>query len=185
MLCRVEMPANEQIYGRFYRYRLFRGAGSGRMAMLLLPLLAVVAVVLMLTSGMPIYLSGGVILLLVLYLGYTLYYKPMQIFRKKGGAAMLTEVTMLTDSGLNRTVKSEEGGAPETASVQYSALHHAVETGKDFYLFTSPAQAYMLDKEYFTKGSPEDLRAVLNAKLGAKFMHPGKKKPAKNSAAGK
>ncbi len=182
MLCRVEMPANEQIFGRFYRYRLFRGAGSSKMTMLLLPLLAAVAVALLLSSGMPLYLSGAVILLVGLYLGYTLYYKPLQVFRKRGGAAMLTEITILTENGLNRMVKSEEGGAPETANVQYAALHHAVETGKDFYLFTAPAQAYLLDKEFFTKGSPEDLRAALNAKLGAKFQHPGKKKPAKKKA---
>ncbi len=181
MLCRVEMPANEQIFGRFYRYRLFRGAGSSKMTMLLLPLLAAVAVALLLSSGMPLYLSGAVILLVGLYLGYTLYYKPLQVFRKRGGAAMLTEITILTENGLNRMVKSEEGGAPETANVQYAGnfwtllritLLSCVRKSED----------YVLDKEFFTKGSPEDLRAALNAKLGAKFQHPGKKKPAKKKA---
>ena len=182
MLCRVEMPANEQIYGRFYRYRLFHGVGSNKMMMLLLPIVVIVAVAMMLGAGTTqtnLLISGALVLLVIAYFGYSLYYKPLQMFRKRSGAAMMTEVTILTENGLNRTVKSEEGGPPETNSVQYSALHHAVETGKDFYLFTAPTQAYLLDKEFFTKGDPAELRTALEAKMGVKFHYPGKKKPPK------
>ena len=45
MLCRIEMPANEQIYGRFYRYRMLhpqKGGQSGRAA-LALPAIALAA----------------------------------------------------------------------------------------------------------------------------------------------
>lgn len=175
MICRVEMPTNEQIFGRFYRYRLMhgQGQGGGRSMVIMLAILVAAMLMLFFTFSLSVWLLVGAAALVVLWLGYLMWWKPNQLFRKKEGAALQTEVTIFTKSGVTRTVKSEEGGLPETTSVNYSTMLKAVETGQDFFLFLSPAQAIMVDKEYFTNGTPEELRAVLKDKLGANFK--GKK----------
>lgn len=176
MICRVEMPTNEQIFGRFYRYRLMHGqgqGGGGRSMVIMLVVLVAAMMALSFTFSLSVWLLVIVAALVVLWLGYLMWWKPNQLFRKKEGAALQTEVTIFTKNGLTRTVKSEEGGLPETTNVNYSSLLKAVETSHDFYLYISPAQAVMVDKEYFTNGTPEDLRAVLTDKMGKNFK--GKK----------
>lgn len=170
MLCRVEMPANEQIYGRFYRYKLMHNiGGGGRTALILMPILAVVALLLT-WDGQNVPVVGlAAIAAVAGYFIYTLVMKPNQLFRKQAGAAMNTEVTIFTDTGFTRSVRNEEGGLPDNMSAQYSALSKVVETGKDFFLFTGPSQAFLIDKEYFTKGSPEELRVTMRKKLGKSF----------------
>ncbi|MDL2294457.1 YcxB family protein [Ruminococcaceae bacterium OttesenSCG-928-D13] len=167
MLCRVEMPANEQIFGRFYRYRMMHSGGKG--GVIAMPLILGALLVCMLLMNISLIVVGATALLVVGYLVFTFYLKPARQFRSQPGAALKTEVTILNENSITRSVRSEEGGMPDNMSMQYTALHHAVETGRDFYLFTSPTQALLLDKEFFTKGDPADLRKVLQAKLGAKF----------------
>jgi hypothetical protein len=169
MLCRVEMPFNEQIFGRFYRYRMLRLRGGGRAGVILLPVAAAAVLLLTLAADLSPLLPLAALALAGGWIGYTLYARPNSIFRGRGGAALQTEVTVFTETGFNRSVKSEEGGLPENTSGNYSALTLAVETSRDFYLFTSPAQAYLMDKAYFTKGSPEELRRILRKGMGGKF----------------
>lgn len=166
MLCRVEMPKNEQIYSRFYRYRLLRSGGAGQLA--LPAALFVICVFLFLGSASP-FVPVALLVVVAIYLFYLLWLKPTLHFRALPGAALVTEVTILTDTGLTQTARSEEGGLPDNLSLTYSALLKAVETGRDFYLFTSPAKAILIDKEYFTKGTPGELRATLRQELGEKF----------------
>lgn len=173
MLCRVEMPTNEQIFGRFYRYKMTRKGAPGRGSLIFLPILVVAAAVFMYFSGFGLVVPAVLVALVAAYLIFTLFIKPGQLFRKKGGAALQTEVYIFTETGFTRSVRSEEGGLPENYSGQYTVLVNAVETGNDFYLFTGPNQAYLVDKEYFTKGSPEELRETLQKRLGKKFK--GKK----------
>lgn len=173
MLCRVEMPNHEALFGRFYRYRLLKGVGGGsRFSVVVLPILVVLVCLLMLMTGInpgvalvPAVLVGG-------YLIYTLYVQPGALFRKQAGAALQTIVYLFTDTNFTRSVRSEEGGLPDNSSLRYDGLVMAVETAKDFYLFTSPKQAYLVDKEYFTKGTPDELRETLRRVLGAKFKGP-------------
>ncbi len=171
MLCRVEMPSNEQIFGRFYRYRLLHQPNGGkfRAGQLLMPIV-------LLAMAVLLYFSGAVLWMVLLpaavaaaYYVYVFYIQPTRLFRQKAGAALQTEVTIFTENSFTRSVRSEEGGLPDNLSGQYDALSAAVETGKDFFLFTGPTQAYLIDKAYFTKGGPEDLRATLRAKMGARF----------------
>lgn len=166
MLCRVEMPKNEQIYGRFYRYRLLRGRGAGQFA--LPAVLLVLVVFLFIGSPSPLFPLALLVVLLI-YLGYILFLRPGLHFRAQPGAALITEVTIFTDTGITHTQRSEEGGLPDTQNLSYDVLLKAAETKQDFYLFTSPAQAILIDKSYFTKGSPEELREVLKDALGARF----------------
>ncbi len=169
MLCRVEMPTNEQIFGRFYRYKFRHGAQGGRSSLLLMSGVILIFCAVLLFSGGGLTLPLILLVVLGAYFLYMLFLRPASLFKQKPGAALQTEVTIFTPSGFNRSVTSEEGGQPETASMQYSALHMAVETKQDFYLYTSPTQAYLIDKAYFTKGSPEELRETLKAALGSKF----------------
>ncbi len=169
MLCRVEMPSNEQIFGRFYRYKTLRGGSGSRMSLLLMPIVVLIFCVILVFTGSGLLLPLGLAAVLAIYFYYSLFIRPTSLFRAKPGAALQTEITIFTETGLNRSVSSEEGGLADTESLQYASLHMAVETSHDFYLFTSPSQAILIDKEYFTKGSPEDLHTVLQKALGAKF----------------
>lgn len=171
MLCRVEMPTNEQTYGRFYRYQMLRGSAWGNI--ILLPIILIGAGLLLWFSGSNSLLALAPVALALVYLWYSLWLKPGMTFRKKGGIAMQTEIYIFTEAGYTRSVRSEEGGLPDNTSGRYDGLHSAVETGKDFYLYTSPKQAYLVDKEYFTKGGPEELRESLQKALGSRFK--GKK----------
>lgn len=170
MLCRVEMPANEQIFGRFHRYRLLHPQkGREGYGLFLAPgLVAAAALFLLFTGFYPAFclavLAGATALLV-----WPLYIRPGTLFRKTPGLALQTEVTIFTETGFSRSVTSEEGGPPDTASGQYDSFVKAVETRRDFYLFTAPGHAYLIDKDFFTKGSPEELRAILQKAMGARF----------------
>lgn len=166
MLCRVEMPKNEQINGRFYRYRLLRTAGGAQLA---LPAVLLVICVFLLLGGASPFVAVALLVVVAIYTAYLLYLKPNLHFRAQPGAALITEVTILTDTAITHTERSEEGGLPENQNLLYGALLRAVETGQDFYLFTTPSKAILLDKEYFTKGTADELRETLRAQLGDKF----------------
>lgn len=169
MLCRVEMPTNEQTYGRFYRWKLLnQGGTASKVIFLALPvLLLVFAVWAFLSSG-----SWLPMILFAISLAYTifsLYIRPGQEFKRRGGAALETEIYIFTETGFVRNVRSEESGQMDHTSQQYDVLVKAVETKQDFYLFYGPNTAYLVDKEYFTNGTAEDLRTVLTKKLQGKF----------------
>lgn len=170
MICRIEIPTNEQIYGRFYRWKLLHQGGSGgKFNLLGIPLVLLLGAVLLWTTGNNLLFAAVLVALAVGYTVYTMVLRPGAEFRKKEGAALQTELYIFTETSFTRSVRSEESGMQDTSSGQYNLFISAVETKEDFYLFTSPSQAYLLDKEYFTKGSPEEMRATLRAKLGDKF----------------
>ena len=170
MLCRIEMPTNEQIYGRFYRWKLLNQGGmAAKFGIFGLPVLAILAAVLAWSVGVNQIILIALVVAAVGYTAYLLYVRPNMEFRKKEGAALQTEVYIFTETSFTRSVRSEESGMQDNTSGQYNIIVSAVETGKDFFLFTSRTQAYLLDKEYFTKGTPEEMRATLRSKLGNKF----------------
>lgn len=173
MLCRVEMPMNEQIYARFYRYKLLHGIGttgsSGRSSLLLMPLLLILVFFFSINLTQSLWVPLALVAIVAGYFIYMFFIKPNQLFRKQAGAALNTEVTIFTDNGFTRSVRNEEGGMPENTSGQYTLFVQAVETRSDFFLFYSPSQAYMIDKRYFTKGNSQELRTTLRQKLGIKF----------------
>ncbi|MDL2325198.1 YcxB family protein [Ruminococcaceae bacterium OttesenSCG-928-A16] len=171
MLCRVEMPTNEQTFGRFYRYQMLHGQGGegGGRGNLYMPLLLALVGVFSLVMGLPVWVGGGIIVLALAFVVYMFYVRPGTIFRKKGGIALQTEVYIFTETGLTRSLRSEEGGLPDNSSMRYDGLTRAVETSRDFYLYTSRSQAYLVDKEYFTNGTPDDLRDCLKKTMGDKF----------------
>lgn len=169
MLCRVEMPTNEQTFGRFYRYQILHGETEAGRSSLYLPILLFLTGIFFWVIGMPVWMAGVLALLAVAMLVYSFWLRPATIFRKKGGIALQTEVYIFTDTGLTRSLRSEEGGLPDNSSMRYDGLLKAVETKSDFYLYTARNQAYLVDKEYFTNGTPEELRGYLQKVLGAKF----------------
>lgn len=167
MLCRIEMPTNEQIFSRFFRYNLLHS--PARANVLLLPLFMLALAAGLYFLGLSIWLIGLVLLLTAAYLVYQLYLRPTAIFRQKSGIALQTEVYIFTENGYTRTVRSEEGGLPDNTHLRYDALLKAAETQNDFYLYYRPGHAHLVDKTYFTKGEPAELRETLRAALGEKF----------------
>lgn len=170
MLCRVEMPTNEQTTGRFYRYLLLHGPDGARRGSLVM--MWITGLIL---AGFLWMMGAGVLGLLAAvgivgaYSVYLLYIKPGMDFRKKAGIALQTEVYIFTEATITRSVRHEEGGLPDNSSTRYDGLLRAVETKQDFYLFTGPSQAYLVDKAYFTKGTPEELSEALQRMLGQKY----------------
>lgn len=169
MLCRVEMPNNEQIFGRFYRYRMFHGGASGGVGFFTLPVVLFILCACLFVGGTDYFFPTALLAVGVFYTLYLLYLKPVLRFRAKPGAALLTEVTVFTGTGLTHSVRSEEGGLPDNQSISYDGLLKAVETSQDFYLFTAPDQAILIDKTYFTNGSPEELREMLKTAMGERL----------------
>lgn len=170
MLCRVEMPTNEQIFGRFYRYKILRGgSGNGGKGFVVLPILLVILLAFSVLTGVSLKVVIVLLVVVAAYLLYMFWWKPVSIFRKKEGAALQTEVFVFTETFFTHSVRGEGESVIDHSSTQYSALHKVVQTSKDFYLFTSPTKAYLVDKEYFTNGSPEELAKILKAALGDKF----------------
>ena len=52
-----------------------------------------------------------------------------------------------------------------TSTAQYSALIKVYETIEVFYVYITPVQAYLLPKKDIVKGTPEELRGLLQSKL--------------------
>lgn len=175
MLCRVEMPTNEQIFGRFYRYRMLHnkgGQGGGR-GILLLSLLLLIGAVFGFFTGIIWWMPVLMIVLAAAFFIYSFYIKPSNIFKQKSGVAMQTEVYLFSDTGFTCSIRNEEGGLPENTSCRYDALKEGIETKQDFYLIVGAKQVYCIDKEYFTNGTPEELSACLKKVLGDKFKKKG------------
>ena len=55
--------------------------------------------------------------------------------------------------------------ASGTSTAQYSALIKVYETREMFYVYVSPVQAFLLAKKDIVKGTPEELRGLLQSKL--------------------
>mgnify|MGYP003701367825 CR=1 FL=1 len=171
MLCRVEMPTNEHIFGRFYRYQMIRGSdsASSRMNLIILPVILILAAIFMVVAAGNWLFPVIVLALTGAYLGYMLYLRPNSLFHKKAGIALQTEVYIFTENGFTRSVRSEEGGMPDNTSGRYDGLLAAVETKNDFYLYTGRTQAYLVGKGEFTNGTTEKLRAMLQKTMEDKF----------------
>lgn len=177
MLCRIEMLNHEAIFARFYRYRMLHGAGPGggggsKFTIIGLPIIVLLLSLFMWSAGVNNTLILIALALVAAYLLYILVLQPRSLYRKKSGAALETLVYLFTENGVTRSARSEEGGLPENTSMRYDGLVKVVETSKDFYLFTSQTQAYLVDKEYFTNGTPEELREMLRKEMGDKFKGP-------------
>jgi len=52
----------------------------------------------------------------------------------------------------------------------YNALFKVYETQKDFYIFLTPAHAFLVSKSDFVKGSAEELRVLLQDKLDTLYI---------------
>ena len=57
-----------------------------------------------------------------------------------------------------------------TSELLYSTFFKVYEVKKAFYIFFTPQQAFVVPKEDFSVGSPDDLRRLLQAKLDKKFI---------------
>jgi hypothetical protein len=173
------MPSNEQIYSRFYRWRYFHrtsNAAAPRSSFAVFPFILIISMLAVIAFGLSPLIIAGVLLVIVIYFVYMFYSKPARLFRSKPGAALQTEINIFTESGFNRLVRSEEAGMIDTANGSYSYFTKIVETSRDFYFFTSPTQAYLVDKECFTKGDAETLHKILQKVAEATFIYKGKKK---------
>ena len=60
------------------------------------------------------------------------------------------------------------GAINSTSEINYAALVKAYETKAYFYLYLQPSQAYVIDKQAFTQGTPGELSALLRKALPEK-----------------
>jgi len=68
------------------------------------------------------------------------------------------------------SLSSEADSVSGTSKLRYSALYKVYETKNDFYIFLTPAHAFLVSKTDFIKGVPGDLRSMLQAKLNDLFV---------------
>lgn len=161
---------HEAIYGRYFRYQALHGPdASARTNLIILPVLLLALNIAAWFMGFRGILFYVVLAVLAAYFYYALWMRPVRMFRAKPGAALQKQVFVFTENGYTRSLKGEEGGVEESTSGRYDALVKVVETAKDFYLYTAPSQALLVDKEYFTEGTATDLRAILQKALGSRF----------------
>ena len=127
----------------------------------------------------PIFISGGVAVMIsgVLYTPIMLLMQgPLR--RKAMRSTSILRMNMIQTFGFtaDRMYRgtTSDGGPNESGEYGYRLFFMAHETATHFFLFISNTQAYVLPKTDFIQGTPSDLRALLAAKLGAKFKLYGK-----------
>lgn len=92
--------------------------------------------------------------------------RPGQYYKKSPLLFQTKIKFVLDDDALSMT---QAGAiASGTSTMRYDALYRAYETKNAFYLYISPLQAYLLTKKDVVKGTPEELRALLQSKLPPK-----------------
>lgn len=65
--------------------------------------------------------------------------------------------------------KSENGINSENTNLEYQKLYKVIETKDYFFFYTTENQAFMVRKNAFTEGTPDELVAILTLRLGDKF----------------
>lgn len=91
---------------------------------------------------------------------------PKRVFKNspaifKAGVLFEIDDTQITITQTGDIVKSND-------QLQFEAFYKIYEAKKAFYLFISPNQAYILSKNDFTIGTPDDLRELFSTKFSKK-----------------
>jgi len=68
------------------------------------------------------------------------------------------------------SISSEADTVSGTSKLRYKAINKVYETRKDFYIFLTPAHAFLVSKNDFVTGEPDDLRNLFRAKLDDLFV---------------
>lgn len=108
-------------------------------------------------------LAGFVVCVLFYVYAFTM---PKKYVNRSPSLFQTSMVLMFNDDSLT----SEQIGdiASGTGVTKYEALQKVYETKTTFYLYLTPRQALLITKSDITKGTPEELRSLLRAKLPAK-----------------
>jgi len=161
----------KEFYIKFQRFNMFRGGVSGKVMIVSLAVLFIAGVLCIAAGiytndyGAAIFPGVFFILLGIFYL-FLPQYTTYIMFRKNRG---------LFDSGVNYsffddhfTVTTISDLLNGVNNVKYEGLYKACETKDNFYFYITRVQSFLLNKDGFTLGRPEDLSALLERALPPK-----------------
>lgn len=115
------------------------------------------------SSAITVFAVGSAICVLIYVMSYI---RPKQYVKKCPLLFQTKNIFVFNDDAI---LLSQEGNiACGTGTVKYEALYKAYETNHAIYLYISPVQAYLLSKKDFVKGTPDQLRILLQTKLSPK-----------------
>jgi len=121
-------------------------------------------------------MSGGFLAILLLLVGIMVilwaHLVPLALSRQNS-----REASSISQTGLDIVFDEDclsifsVGENPATASrLRYETLYNAYEAKGDFYVFITREHVFIVSKNDFITGSPDELRTLLQAKMGKLLM---------------
>lgn len=113
----------------------------------------------------------GIILVPITYILTPIIQKQLRNFvmKKENGAEIIYE---LTKNEITQHV-TRNNGAIETKKYKYSLLHSVEEKSGEFVIYINSMSVFILPKNDFIQGSPEELSGFLKKEFGSKYKKTG------------
>ena len=163
----IETIYTYESYKQYYWFSLFRGKyyRYGKAVLHFFTVLAIALVILSVTLHYRVLTSiiaaiGAVILISYHILAFV---RPKRYVRQSPSFFQTGHTFIFDEDSLSIMQTGEIASGSSTA--QYSALIKVYETREMFYVYVSPVQAFLLAKKDIVKGTPEELRGLLQSKL--------------------
>lgn len=159
-----------EIYKEYNWFSLFRGKyyRYGIATFPFVTLLMIVCTVcsfIWFDSLFLIIVSGvGVLLCVLFYL--VAYIRPKKYVKQSPSLFQSSIEVSFNDDSFSSLQTGEIVSG--TGITKYEAIHKVYETKSTFYLYLTPYQAMLLTKQHVVKGTPEELRQLLQSKLPSK-----------------
>lgn len=163
----IETKYTYEVYKQYYWFSLFRGKNY-RYGIATFPFVSALMFVLAILSftwfdsmlSTVISTTGTVICVLFYLMAFLL---PKR-YVKHSPALFQSGLTLIFNEDSFTTTQTGDL-ASGTGITSYKALIKIYETRDVFYVYMTPVQALLLPKKDITKGSPEELRSLLQSKL--------------------
>lgn len=112
-------------------------------------------------------IDAAMILFFGLYLAFFIFAFPKIQFKKNAVYKNSENTFVFRDEEF--TVSGENNICNGTSTIKYTGLHKVYETREYIYLYATPRQAYIVDKEKIEKGKESELTKLLINNVGDKY----------------
>jgi len=169
----VRTKYTPEMHKEFLRFLFFRGE-SYRFKQRSLTALGILLIVLWLVLYITTPFNIMLVVLLAVGIFVLLWTHLIPAVLSKQNAR---ETSSLTQTGLYILFDENDlfisfDGEPQScmSKLPYKALDKVYETKNDFYIFLTPANAFLVSKSDFISGSADELRVLFQAKLNGRFV---------------
>ena len=160
-------------YKKYYKFSMFRGKNYKR-RLATFPLVTVLSIFIAVLSFVWInnnILTTTFIFVSLIYILIFLLTCFMPRYYVKRSPILFDSSIKFIFGDECFTATQTGGGSNGTNETKYSVLLRVYETEDSFYLYLTPAQAYLLSKDDFVTGTPLELRELLQRNLeGKKYI---------------